>query len=161
VSTQLRRDLLADHARRLVGRVETPSSGDWREATLQSPTCGDRLTVRVRVASGRLDSVEWHGLGCEVSQASASILAELASGMPVVDVPAMVARVDAVVGGADRAEDDPAAEEPAAADPALGDIVALAGIGRLPLRGRCALLAWRALSAAVEPAAGETRASSR
>src|SRR4051794_37431537 len=140
VTPELRREILADHARRRTGFAEPPSPGEWREARLRSPTCGDDLTVRVRIAGGQVVAVEWHGLGCEVSQASASMLAELVPGTRADGIGALAVRVAAVVQG-----------PPGAEDPSLGDVEALAGVGRLPLRGRCALLAWNALRAAVDP----------
>ena len=141
MTPELRRELLADHARRRSGFREPASEGEWREARLRSPTCGDDLTVRVRVERGWVAEVEWHGLGCEVSQASASMLAELVPGTPLSELPALADRVATLVQQPEGAED---AE--------LGDAEALAGIGRLPLRGRCALLSWNALRAALRGA---------
>lgn len=134
MTPELRREILADHARRLVGRREQPSPGAWAEGGLRSPTCGDEVTVRIRVSAGTVDAVEWHGMGCEVSQASASMLASGIRGARVADLPALVARVEGLVhGGVDDDADD------------LGDVAALADIGRYPVRGTCATLAWRAL----------------
>ncbi|WP_210508473.1 Fe-S cluster assembly sulfur transfer protein SufU [Naasia sp. SYSU D00057] len=142
MTPDLRREVLADHARRRTGFADPPSAGEWREARLRSATCGDDLTVRVLVEGGVVAGVEWHGLGCEVSQASASMLAELVPGRAVADVEDLVARVAALVRGPEGVE-----------DPALADAEALAGVGRLPLRGRCALLSWNALRAAAVDAA--------
>ena len=141
MTPDLRREVLADHARRREGFADPPSAGEWREARLRSATCGDDLTVRARVEDGVVAAVEWHGLGCEVSQASASMLAELVPGTAAADVHDLAARVAALVQGPEGAE-----------DPALADVEALAGVGRLPLRGRCALLSWNALRAAVDEA---------
>jgi nitrogen fixation NifU-like protein len=141
VTPELRREILADHARRRAGFAEPPSPGEWREARLRSSTCGDDLTVRVLIGEGRIETVEWHGLGCEVSQASASMLAELVPRTAAEGVGPLVERITAVVQGPEGVE-----------DPSLGDAQALAGVGRLPLRGRCALLAWHALRAAVDAA---------
>jgi nitrogen fixation NifU-like protein len=139
VTPELRRELLADHARRRSGRQDAPSAGSWREAALTSPTCGDAVTVRIQAEDRVVAAVEWQGMGCEVSQASASMLAELVPGIPLAEVPALVARVEQVVDGAPDAQADD-----------LGDAAALAGVGRFPVRGRCATLAWRALLAAVD-----------
>jgi nitrogen fixation NifU-like protein len=144
VTPELRREVLADHARRRSGRREEPSGGDWQEATLKSPTCGDELTIRIRTAAGSIAALEWRGLGCEVSQASASMMAELAPGTAVADLPALVARLDGLVHGPLDAHIED-----------LGDASALAGVGRFPVRGRCAMLAWRALLAAAGTGATE------
>ena len=137
MTPELRRELLADHARRRVGFREPASTGEWQEARLRSATCGDDVTIRLAVEDGVVVQVEWHGIGCEVSQASASMLAELVPGRPLEDLPALVGQVQALVDGPEGAE-----------APELADAEALAGVGRFPLRGRCALLAWRALTAA-------------
>jgi nitrogen fixation NifU-like protein len=163
VTPELRRELLADHARRPVGRVEPPSPGEWQQATLTTPTCGDEVTVRVRIADGTIadgtiDALEWHGIGCEVSQASASLLAAaVVTGTAASAVPELVARVERLVHdtrpAAEGAETDADPDVPGTVGDDLGDVEALAGIGRYPVRARCALLAWQALAAAVTPSA--------
>ncbi|WP_210480247.1 Fe-S cluster assembly sulfur transfer protein SufU [Naasia sp. SYSU D00948] len=137
MTPDLRREVLADHARRRAGFQGSPHDGAWQEARMRSDTCGDDVTMRISVDGGRIAQLEWHGIGCEVSQASASMLAELVPGRPVAEVPALVGRVQALVQAPEGTE-----------DPGLGDAEALAGVGRYPLRARCALLAWRALEAA-------------
>ncbi|BDZ45660.1 Fe-S cluster assembly sulfur transfer protein SufU [Naasia aerilata] len=152
MTPELRRELLADHARRPVGRVEIPSPGAWQEAALTTPTCGDEVTIRVRVVGDSIADLEWQGIGCEVSQASASMLASLVRpGTPVQAVPGLVASVQRRVHDTGDAAGDSASES--AGDAELGDAEALAGIGRYPVRARCALLAWNALAAAVAPSA--------
>jgi nitrogen fixation NifU-like protein len=133
MTPELRREVLADHARRRIGFRDTGAPGSWHEARLRSDTCGDDVTIRLAIADGRVAGVEWRGIGCEVSQASASMLAEVVAGRSVAELPALVDRVRALVSAAEGTE-----------APDLGDVEALAGIGRFPLRARCALLAWRA-----------------
>ena len=86
-----------------------------------SPACGDTVTVRVSA-----DGFSWQGNGCTVSMAAASALGALT-----------VQEFEAV-------SDDYLASIAPGGTPVDGDLGAFAGIGRFPLRARCATLAWRA-----------------
>jgi nitrogen fixation NifU-like protein len=119
---------------------------------LRSPACGDEVTLDVRVADGVVRSLAWRGHGCTVSMAAASALAALAPGSTVDGLRAARDAYTALVGGPVPSDD---LEPETAAHPGLGDAVAFAGIGRLPLRGGCATLAWRALDS-VLPAGAPT-----
>ena len=96
-----------------------------------SPACGDTITVRVGPGG-----FSWQGNGCTVSMAAASALGATA----VADFALLVEPYIASVfpGG----------------EPVSGDLEAFAGIGRFPLRARCATLAWRAARTALEAAEG-------
>jgi nitrogen fixation protein NifU and related proteins len=107
-----------------------------------NPVCGDEVTVRVRLASSggaaRVEDVSYEGLGCSISQASASIMTELVIGQTVDD--ALVA-YDAFLalmqsrGAGPRDERD---------DQLLDDAVAFSGVSQYPSRIKCALLGWAA-----------------
>ena len=96
------------------------------EATEISPACGDAVTVRVSA-----DGFTWQGNGCTVSMAAASALGETSRKRFAEVIDGYLASVlpDGV--------------------PVDGDLEAFAGIGRFPLRARCATLAWRAAAAAL------------
>jgi nitrogen fixation NifU-like protein len=96
------------------------------EASEISPACGDAVTVRV---SG--DRFSWQGNGCTVSMAAASALGATS-----------VTEFRAVIDGY-------LASVAPNGVPVEGDLGAFAGIGRFPLRARCATLAWRAAVAAL------------
>ncbi|OUD83311.1 NifU-like protein [Clavibacter michiganensis subsp. michiganensis] len=85
-------------------------------------------------------AVRWHGRGCTVSQASASMLAELVEGRTAAEASALVVELRALIRSHELR---PGAED------RLGDAFALADSGRYPLRGTCALLAWHALEEAL------------
>ena len=108
------------------------------ESRLTSPTCGDEVTVRVSVVDGAIAELTWTGHGCTVSQASASALVPLATGLTVEEFASMATRFFATV------------EPGGTVDPGLGDAEAFVGIGRFPLRARCASLAWRATLQSLE-----------
>jgi nitrogen fixation NifU-like protein len=54
-----------------------------------NPTCGDEVTLRVRVADGRIAELGWDGEGCSISQASTSVMSELVNGKPISDALAL------------------------------------------------------------------------
>ncbi|MBB5233751.1 Fe-S cluster assembly sulfur transfer protein SufU [Deinococcus budaensis] len=130
----LARQILQDHAAHPRGRGEIAGAP---HAALDNPGCGDQVTVWARVEGGVLAGVRFAGRGCVISQASASLMTQALEGRTLEDARALAARFRAVVMGE------------AAPDPALGDLRALAGVSRLHARRRCALLAWRALDAAL------------
>jgi nitrogen fixation protein NifU and related proteins len=103
------------------------------EASLRTPSCGDEVTVRATVVASQMQEISCSGHGCTVSMAAMSAVAQLAP----IDLPAfgrLHARYTAAVNGDGELD---------------GDLEAFAGIGRFPLRGQCATLAWRALAEAL------------
>ena len=129
--------LIEELERAAVGRGLSGSA--TATATLKSPSCGDEITVAVTVDDGRLSSLSWTGHGCTVSRASASALVTLVGdGMPVEQFRELAARFTATV------------QTDGIRDAELGDAEAFVGIGRFPLRGKCATLAWRATLVALD-----------
>src|SRR6476646_4858423 len=57
-----------------------------------NPTCGDEVTLRVRVTDGEIADLGWEGEGCSISQASTSVMSELVVGRPVEDAIALERR---------------------------------------------------------------------
>jgi nitrogen fixation NifU-like protein len=129
----LYQELIAQHSRRPRHR------GVLEDATavvsMRNPGCGDEITLQLRVADGRIEAVRFEGEGCSISQASASMMSELLEGKTIEESRALLARFTELVQG--RGD--------AARDRSLGDLRALSGVARFPVRVRCALLAWDAL----------------
>ena len=156
-------------------RLTSPACGD--EVTVELTVSGQpRLAGGVPDSSIRIHELRWTGHGCTVSLASASALAAVFAGADAVPsgieagpagLDAVPAGIDAVSAGIDavefvtlkarfellvRGEDvvaDFDALDALSAATGLGAAVAFAGIGRLPLRADCALLAWRAVAQAL------------
>jgi nitrogen fixation protein NifU and related proteins len=105
---------------------------------MNNPTCGDEIHLHLRVREGRIDDVRFSGQGCSISQASASMMTQQLKGKPLDEARALTARFTEMMHGS----------EDAARDKALGDLRALAGVAKFPVRVRCALLAWDALQEA-------------
>ena len=144
MTDQLYQEIILDHYKHPHGRgLRSPYAG---EAHHVNPTCGDEVTVRV---TGDLSDISYDGLGCSISQASASVLHELLTGR----TPAEAARIhDAFVElmqGRGQVQPD---------EDVLGDGVAFAGVARYPARVKCALLPWMAFKDAAARAGMEVSA---
>ncbi|MBA2567113.1 MAG: iron-sulfur cluster assembly scaffold protein [Thermoleophilaceae bacterium] len=85
----LYRDYILDHYKRPrnFGALD-PHDLEWHD---HNPLCGDELGVHVRVEDGRVAELRFHGQGCAISQAAASIASEELVGMSVEDVPVLSA----------------------------------------------------------------------
>jgi nitrogen fixation NifU-like protein len=141
---QLYQEIILDHYKRPRGRgLRSPFAA---EAHHVNPTCGDEVTVRVTLADGHVSDISYDGMGCSISQASASVLHELLRGRDVDDALAVHEAFTALMGGRGQVEPD---------ESVLGDGVAFAGVARYPARVKCALLPWMAFKDAVARAAME------
>lgn len=107
-----------------------------------NPTCGDEITLQLRLQPGsdRIDAVTWDGHGCAISQASASMLVEVAGGLTTADLLERIALFRTAM----RSRGTIAPDEQL-----LGDAVALQGVSRYSARVKCAMLAWVAAEDAV------------
>ncbi|HEX9978350.1 MAG TPA: SUF system NifU family Fe-S cluster assembly protein [Acidimicrobiia bacterium] len=141
---ELYRQVILDHYRnpRRAGHLDHPSL----HADGQNPLCGDELSVDLAVRDGRVVDAAILGRGCSISQASASMMADRIVGLSVDEVHALTHRVKALL---DIEEGDPGLD-PDRPGAALGDIEALAGVRRFPVRVKCADLAWTTLEEALE-----------
>ena len=111
-----------------------------------NPTCGDEVTLRVKLADGTIANVGWDGEGCSISQASTSVMADLVVGKAIDDAMALQARFLELMqsrGNAELTEDD---------EESLEDAVAFEGVSKYPARVKCALLGWMAMKSAVTEA---------
>ncbi|BCJ63201.1 Fe-S cluster assembly sulfur transfer protein SufU [Polymorphospora rubra] len=130
---QLYQEIILDHYKHPHGRgLREPFGG---EAHHVNPTCGDEVTVRVAVDGGRLGDISYDGMGCSISQASASVLHELLSGRGTDDAFTVHEAFVELLSGRGQVTPD---------EEVLGDGVAFAGVARYPARVKCALLPWMA-----------------
>jgi nitrogen fixation NifU-like protein len=135
---QLYQEIILDHYKRPRGRgLREPFVA---EAHHVNPTCGDEVTVRVRLAGGALRDVSYDGQGCSISQASASVLHELVVGSTVDEALRRHEAFAELMGGRGQIVPD---------EEVLGDAVAFAGVARYPARVKCALLPWMAFKDAL------------
>jgi nitrogen fixation NifU-like protein len=142
---QLYQEIILDHYKRPRGRgLREPFHG---EAHHVNPTCGDEITARVRLDGDRIDDLSYDGMGCAISQASASVLYELVRGQGIGRALDEHAAFSELLAGRGRVEPD---------EDVLGDGVAFAGVAQYPARVKCALLAWMAFKDALARAVAAT-----
>lgn len=99
-----------------------------------NPTCGDEITLQVhRAADGTVEAIAWEGHGCAISQASASLFAELVEGMEIAEVRTRIETFREAMRSRGKIEPDPEL---------LGDAAALGGVSKYVARVKCAMLAW-------------------
>lgn len=105
-----------------------------------NPTCGDEVTLRVALDGDTVADVSYEALGCSISVAATSVLAEEVTGRPVAETLATYRAIRRMLTSRGADPGDPAE---------LGDGVALAGVSRYPARVKCALLGWTAFTDAL------------
>ena len=103
------------------------------EVHMLNPSCGDEIKLQMKVDDGRITDVMHSGQGCSISQAAVSMMTALVKDKPVEEAMALAAR-----------------DETAAADRSLGNLRALAGVAKFPVRVKCALLGFDALQESVK-----------
>ncbi|WHP17629.1 Fe-S cluster assembly sulfur transfer protein SufU [Cellulomonas sp. ES6] len=154
---QLYQQLILDHAKHPAHR----GAQDAYDVEVHhvNPTCGDEVTLRVRLDAGDsgggpvIGELTWTGQGCSISQASASVMSQAVSGRSVTDALALSADFRELM---DSRGVLPEKFEGDALDESLEDAVAFVGVARYPARIKCALLGWAAMKDAVAQAAAAT-----
>lgn len=106
-----------------------------------NPSCGDELTLQLRVENGVIEEASFTGHGCAISQASADIMAELITGETVEEARRLSALFLAMIRGEELSQDD--YED-------LDEAAQLKDISHMPARVKCAELAWRTLDGILE-----------
>ena len=115
-----------------------------------NPTCGDEVTLRVALKDSDggpvVTDVSYDSLGCSISQASASIMADQVIGKPIREAMAISQEILELMPSKGAAEPD---------EKVLEDAVAFAGVSKYPARIKCALLGWMAWKDATAQALDE------
>ncbi|WP_151735427.1 Fe-S cluster assembly sulfur transfer protein SufU [Paenibacillus tengchongensis] len=106
---------------------------------LNNPTCGDRITLQLKVEDGIVQDARYTGEGCSISMSSASMMTEAVKGQTIQHALELADRFSALMKGesADFEEYE--------------DIEALSGVNKFPARIKCATLAWNALRKGIDP----------
>lgn len=140
---ELYQEIILDHYRHPRGRGHLDLPKVSHEGA--NPLCGDEITLELRIVDGTVQDIKFNGQGCSISQASASMLTEAVKGKSVAEVKALIQQVLALLRG--ESEGDPET---------LGDIAALSGVRKFPVRVKCASLAWHTLEEALNSAVGSS-----
>jgi nitrogen fixation NifU-like protein len=157
----LYREIILDHYRSPRNRGELPSPPAHRVEGF-NPLCGDEVVVYVVVDGDRLVDIRIAGQGCSISQSSASLMSAAVKGKRLEEVhdlirtfKAMMSIHEASLGdGADGDGGDAEPADPTAVDPeSLGELAALQGVVKFPVRIKCATLSWNALAQGLDEVA--------
>jgi nitrogen fixation NifU-like protein len=103
-----------------------------------NPLCGDEITVRAHLADGRVAEIAFEGQGCSISQASASMMTEAITGRTVNEAGSLASDFRGMMEGNVEPDEDE-----------FGDLIALKGVVKYPVRIKCAVLAWDVLQDAL------------
>ena len=136
------KEVILDHYKNPRNKRDLP--GAERSCSRNNPLCGDEITVFVHEEGGKIAEVSFVGQGCSISQSSASMMTEAVTGRSVEETRRLIGDFRGMMAG----EVDPDEDE-------LGDLVALKGVVKYPIRIKCAVLAWDVLQEALEGSDGE------
>ena len=152
----LYREIILDHYRnpRNRGELEVPPAV---QAVGFNPLCGDEVIVYLEVRHGVISEVSTAGQGCSISQSSASMMSTAVKGRRVSEVRQLVRAFKTMmsihgsgIGG--RGDDLDDEDGNGAGDVKLGDLEALRGVVKFPVRIKCATLSWNTLVQALDDA---------
>ena len=139
----LYREIILDHYKspRNRGTLEPPAV----RAEGHNPLCGDEIEVFIAVEDDKVSDIKISGQGCSISQSSASMMSAAVKGKPIADVRALINRFKHMMSIEEDGEPDTSAP--------LGDLEALTGVVKFPVRIKCAVLSWNTLAEALDIAA--------
>ena len=110
------------------------------EIHMANPVCGDEIRLQLRIEDDAIVEAKFVGQGCSISQAAVSMMTTLLEGRSLNDADALARRFTELMHG----------DETAAKDRTLGDLRALQGVSKFPVRIKCALLGFDALQEALK-----------
>ncbi len=140
----LYREIILDHHRTPRNRGELPPPA--AHAVGHNPLCGDEIDVYLQVEGDVVKDVKVGGQGCSISQSSASMMSQAIKGKPLSEVRALVRHFKGMMSIPDE-NGNPIEPDP---NVKLGDLEALQGVVKYPVRIKCATLSWNTLLEALE-----------
>jgi nitrogen fixation NifU-like protein len=156
----LYREIILDHYRNPRNRGELDAPPATRVEGF-NPLCGDEIVVFLDVSDdGTIADIRIGGQGCSISQSSASMMSQAVKGKTVAEVEAltrafkgmMSIHESALDGDDDTNHTGAAGEQPTDAEVKLGDLEALRGVVKFPVRIKCATLSWNTLAQGLDEA---------
>ena len=146
----LYREIILDHYRSPRNRGELPAPPAARVEGF-NPLCGDEIVVYVDVQDGTVEDIRIGGQGCSISQSSASMMSAAVKGKTLPEVQALTRAFKGMMSIHEQSLDGEG-ETPIEPDPEvkLGDLEALRGVVKFPVRIKCATLSWNTLLEAID-----------
>jgi nitrogen fixation NifU-like protein len=152
----LYREIILDHYRNPRNRGELPTPPARRVEGF-NPLCGDEIVIYLDVEDGLVVDVKIGGQGCSISQSSASMMSSAVKGKTIAEARALIRAFKGMMSiheqrlDGDDGSDD---EDTAGQEVKLGDLEALQGVVKFPVRIKCATLSWNTLAQGLDEAAG-------
>ena len=143
----LYKEVILDHYKNPRNKRPLPEAD--LSCTRNNPLCGDEITVFAHLENGQVAKVAFQGQGCSISQASASMMTEAVAGKPVDQAQALAEDFRGMMAGEVGPDEDE-----------FGDLVALKGVVKYPIRIKCAVLAWDVLQEVLSGDGGPAHAES-
>jgi nitrogen fixation protein NifU and related proteins len=143
---ELYKEVILDHYKSPRNKRSVP--GAELSCSKNNPLCGDEITIHAHLGDGRVVDVGFEGRGCSISQASASMLTEAVMGKPVEQAERLATEFRNMMEGKLEPDEDE-----------FGDLVALKGVVKYPVRIKCAVLAWDCLQETLAGAAQSSPSS--
>jgi nitrogen fixation protein NifU and related proteins len=164
----LYREIILDHYRSPRNRGELAAPPAQRAEGF-NPLCGDEVVVYVLVQDGTVTDIRFAGQGCSISQSSASLMSAAVKGKTVAEArnlirtfKAMMSVHEARLGdgpdgtGSSNGSGDDGVDAVATDPESLGELAALQGVVKFPVRIKCATLSWNTLAQGLDDAEAVT-----
>ena len=135
----LYKEVILDHYKSPRNKRDLP--GAELSSSKNNPLCGDEITVLAHLDGGTVAEVAFLGSGCSISQASASMMTEAVKGKSLDEAREVATEFRGMMEGAGDPDEDE-----------FGDLMALKGVVKYPVRIKCAVLAWDVLQDALSGA---------
>lgn len=143
---ELYREVILDHYRNPRHRGKLKDA-QWHAEGL-NPSCGDEFSLDLLIVDGVITEVATQGQGCSISQASGSMMADAIVGMTLSEVQELTLSFKRMM----SIEEGDSPVDPARPGSVLGDLEALQGVRKFPVRIKCADLPWTTLTDALKHA---------
>jgi nitrogen fixation NifU-like protein len=143
--SSLYQQLILEHYRNPRNKAELEEK--TVEIHMANPVCGDEIRLQLRIEDDEIAQARFVGQGCSISQAAVSMMTTLLEGRKLDEAEALAVRFTEMMHG----------NEEASKDRSLGDLRALQGVSKFPVRIKCALLGFDALQEALRQSTGEAK----
>ena len=138
---ELYRTVILEHFKHSTHAGELPKA--QVHAVGNNPLCGDDVAFDIQLTKAHIEQVRFRGKGCAISQAASSMLAESLEGKTLPQARQLIEVLKGLMQGK---EPDPSVD--------LGDLEALAGVRKFPVRVKCAALSWNVVEQGLHEYAG-------
>ncbi|MCL1948834.1 MAG: SUF system NifU family Fe-S cluster assembly protein [Turicibacter sp.] len=137
---QLYRQVIMDHYKNPRNKGILEADG-YHSVHLKNPTCGDDVTVQVKIADGKITDIRHEGTGCSICCSSASVMSQTLRDKTLSDAQVLTDNFYEIVKG-----------QPFNEELDMGDAPVYMGVAKFPARVKCATIAWKACETAVAEA---------